>query len=371
MQLKHPITLCLLTLMAAVSHSAPVVGARLDVYSDSAITVITSAARAGFDANPDTRIDAHYAVDALSGATPLLTADAVTSATTFEERRHEAGLVATKTLAEDTTISAGYTFSFEPDFETHALSAGGQWALFDRMAIASVGYRLNADWITRQRDDTYGQAAYGHALDFGWTHILGRRSTLAALVTAQLHHCDDALGCHANPYRYVPVLAGRALQWALPERHPARRARLAGALRWSHRLGPGPAAHVGYRAYHDTWAIRGHTIDLALAQGLLAEQLNLRLEGRITWQSAASFFRDDYQGDSTSLPNYRSADRELSGLRSTLAGGRVEWTLTGPTARWRTRLNARITRSWYQYTNVSERPTRDAWVIGGGASADF
>ena len=348
--------------------------ARVDSYSDERVTVISPATRVAYATDDGTELEARYHVDALSGATPRLAVDGITSATRFEERRHEGHVGGQLRPTPSTTIGGTYTVSTEPDFRTHRMGVSGAVELLDRMATASAAYYVNFDRVGHSTDDDYRQHTVGHNVDLGWQHVLGRRTTMAFLATGRLDDCDPQLGCQANPYRYVGV--GRGATWVVPERHPDRRVRGAGAIRLTQGLSPTLAAHAGYGYYGDSWRITAHTADVALAHGLWADRLVLRAEGRFTWQGAASFYHDTYEidgaaTDAGSAPAYRSSDRELAALWDASAGARGELSLSGIGPFTRLRLNARVIRLWYRYRNHSELPERHAWLSGVGLSAVF
>lgn len=349
------------------------VAARVDVYADDWITAVSPSSRGVAQAGDAVTVEARYAADVVSGATPVLTADAISSATRFSETRHEVHGAVTVAPAATWSLGGSYLLSREPDYLTHALGMTAGAELLDRMAQVSVSYHLSLETLGRVTDPAFAERAVGHALDAAWTQVLGRRTTLTLLLTGQLVRCGAGLGCHANPYRFVPVVADGAVLLAVPERHPDLRARGAAALRLAHNVGGGRAVHAGYRFHEDNWSVTGHTADLSLAQSLAGDALIVRLDGRFTRQGAASFHRDTYTTDAgaPAVPAYRTADPELSRLWDAMVGARLEWSFDGPGPIWRTRLNLRLQRLWYRYLDERERPRRDAWLAGGGISAEL
>ncbi len=342
--------------------------ARVDTYSDGKIDVWSPSARLlhPFDGGD---VEARYAVDVLSGATQVLTADGISSATRFEEQRHEGAVIGRWRPTTGDSLAASYAASVEPDFRTHRVGVDGELELFERMVTLSASYYLDINTAGRSDVPSYQQDAVGHAVDLRWNQVLGRRTTLGVLASGKVDLCDALLGCHANPYRIVAI--GEGVGHTPSERHPDLRARAAGALRLSQGLMRNLALHAGYRFYADSWEMRAHTADLALATGLWADRLVLRGEGRFMSQSAASFYRDTYDGGGGSTPAYRTSDRELASLWDVGAGLRVEGSLSGLGPITRLRLNARVMRLWYRYRDFSELPRRDAWLAGGGVSAVF
>ncbi len=342
--------------------------ARFDSYSDGRISVVTPSTRVlhPFEGG---EVEARYGVDVLSGATPRLTVDGISSATRFEETRHEGHLGGRWRPTTGDSLGLAVAMSVEPDFRTVRLVADGELELLERMATLAAGYTVDINRAGRSDDPGYVQDAHSHSLDVGWIQILGRRTQATAQITARADACEEDLGCHANPYRYVA--AGAGARWVVPERHPSLRLRGAAALRLAQGLAPHLAVHAGYRYYADSWQVEASTADLALAQALWAERLVLRAEGRFTWQTGASFYRDDYPAEAGRVPAYRTADRELAALWSAAAGGRVEGSLSALGPVRRLRVNARVLRLWYRYSEVSEFARCDAWLLGAGLTAAF
>ena len=370
--------LAALATLPAQAVSPKRAAARVDVYTDDWIIVVSPSTQASVEVAEGVEVEASYAVDVLSGATRTLTADAISSATHFEERRHEVhGSVSTE-VAPQTTFAGAYSLSLEPDYATHAVSATFVREVLDRLATLSLSYRINVERFGLAHDPKVREELLGHAFDLSWSHVLGPGTLLTGLFSAHLAYCGDALGCHSSPYRFVGVYTGPeegAPLVAVRERHPEQRVRLAGALRLSQSLAPGYALHAGYRYYGDTWQIQGHTLDAALTAAFLGERLVLRAEGRFTWQSAASFYRDRYVFASPAAgggaPRYRTADREMAELYNVTVALRGEWSLLGGELLRRLNLNARVAHSWYRYPTYSELPRREAWLVGAGVSVDF
>jgi len=126
--------------------------------------------------------------------------------------------------------------------------------------------------------------------------------------------------------------------------------------------------------------VTGHTLDSHLSRSTLDDRLVLRAQVRLSHQSAASFYRDDYVTttdalipveDDLGLPAYRTGDRELSGFDAVLLGGRAQWTFLGVGAFYELSLNARVTGVFFRYPDFSELPARRASIIGGGMGARF
>lgn len=361
-------------LWAAPTHAQQGAEARVDSYDDGWITVISPRIDGRVTVNETVEVSGGYDVDILSGATPV-SVDAVSSATRFEEVRHAADFGGTFGLGDSSwSLSSRYQVSIEPDFVTHAVSLGATGDLLQKMATLGLTYRIWSEQLGSVHDERLTERSLGQSLDVSWTHVLGRTTTITGTLSGELRLCPDSLGCMVSPYRYVPVHdRGVGTLLSVAERHPDTRIRGAASLRLAQYLGAGVALHLDYRFYGDSWRVNGHTGALALAWGGFAERLIVKLEGRGSWQSAATFWSEHYASlpDQVTAPEYRTGDRELSGLWNVMAVLRVRASLlsVGPLARLG--LNLRVGHAWYRYPNYDPLPELGAWIAGGGVHAEW
>lgn len=357
-------------LMGGTSRGEDRASTRVDVYMDDWIQVISPSLSGGFRLGEKLTVDGGYAVDVLSGATPTLDVDVVSSATTFQERRHQGDLSLTAAPDPSWSATATYTGSYEDDYRSSVGGLAASVDLLDRMATLGASYHLGRDRFGTTSGEAIEGAALTHGVKLGWTHILGRSTKGSLSLAGDYSLCEESLGCHSSPYRYVVVDDYDLGVLNLREKHPETRLRGAAALRLSQALGMAAAVHVGYRYYHDTWAIQGHTGNLTLARSLLEERLVLRADGRASWQSPASFYRDRYEG-SALVPDYRSADPEMAGQTNAMLRGRAEWTWFGAGPFLELSVDGRVARLWYRYQDLETLPERDAWLLGGGLNGSF
>lgn len=350
------------------------VATRVDVYSDEWITVVAPAMEASVEPRGGkVRVDGGFTVDVVSGATQVLIADTVSSATQFSDVRKEASLAVTVRPRTEVSVRGGYTASLENDYETHAGAVSLSADLFQRMTTASVGYGLSVENAGLASGEPLEERTIRHSLDLGWTFILGRRTSMTVLGSGGYSTCGEVFGCEPGPYRYVPLMEGDFVVASVRERHPDQLGRGAVAVRLSQGLPGGLAVHGGYRFYGDTWAVTGHTADASLAAGLLGERLILEARGRFTRQGPASFYLERYETTiaDPAAPEYRSIDRELSGMTSAQAGGRVEWAFVGAAPFLRLGVSVRLDHTWYWYPRFPALPRRGAWMVSGGVEAEF
>lgn len=349
------------------------VGVRTDVYGDEWIIVLSPAARARANIADSVELEGGLALDVLSGSTPLLATDAMTSATYFSEVRRDAHL--SIKYARESTWDAGVAgaVSIEPDHITMNATASGRVEAFQRMTTFAGSYSFLHERVGTVHDPNTWALTLGHLANLSISQIVTRTTNLTGLLSGQYTTCAERLGCQANPYRAVPMVGddGSIVVTAM-ERHPDRRARGAAALRLHQYLGHGLGFQAGYRFYADTWKVMAHTGDAALVASLFSRSFTVRAEGRFTWQDTASFFRGTYETDAgdPTVPEYRSGDRELARMFNVLAGARAEYTLpaTGPI---RLHVNSRLSRVWYRYLNYSPLPRRNAWLMGVGINGEF
>ncbi len=333
--------------------------AQFNVYSDDGITAWAPSARARAGAGSVT-VGALWTADYVSGATPVIATDAVSSATPFSETRNGGTLDLEWAPSKQWSYNAALTGSTESDHQVVLGSAGAATALNEDSTRLNAG--ASVGWVqdgTRADPDLAGESIDA-ALDLGWTQILGPTTSAALRFTGGYASCDPSFGCAASAYRYVPQ--GDVF---LPERHPDTRAKSAASGSISQALGSDYAVHGYYRYYADTWQVSGHTGTLALAGAFFEGRGLLRLEGRGVLQSPASFWTDGYAGPT----EYRTADRELSGFTEWKAGLRARWNFFGLLRTQKVALDAHLERLWFNYPNYAALPERNGWIVGGGIDA--
>lgn len=335
---------------------ADAVGAQLNVYTDEGITAWAPSARARVGAGALT-FGTLWTADFVSGATPVIATDAVSSATPFSEVRNGGTLDLEWAHSKAWTYTAALTGSTESDHQVVIGSAGASTRLNDELTQLNVG--ASVGWVqdgVRADPDLAGES-FDAALDLGWTQIFGPTTSGALRVTGGYASCDADFGCIASAYRHVPQ--GSVF---LPERHPDKRGKGAASWTLSQAIGRDFAVHGGYRYYLDSWAVSGHTGTLTLAAAPFEGRAVFRLEGRGVVQSPAAFWSSDYGGPT----EYRTADRELSGFSEWKAGLRLRWNFFGALRTQKLALDAHVARLWFSYPEYAALPERNGWIVGGG-----
>lgn len=310
------------------------------------MTVINPAVAARAQVVEAFSLQAGWEADVVSGASVAVVdspggseVDAITSATTLNDFRQVvrggAGL-----RGDVTRLDAFYSYGWESDYRSQSLAVRAQAELFERNTILELTYNRGWDQacdllqpeaekaVERQRLPTSegcfekgkGRATRElslHGLQGGWTQAWTPIFNTQVLASTQLLH-----GFQSNPYRAV-WLGRRAAQ----EHHPDDRARYAVGLGGRLWLRPiGGALQFMARVYRDTWDVKSVSAELAYERNL-GVYFRLRARGRYYRQTGAAFYSDDYALDPAG--QYFTGDRELSGMSSWLAGGRLEFLPTG------------------------------------------
>ena len=336
---------------------------RVDVYADGWVTVVGPNANVSAALTEAWSVEGSWTADIISGATPHITTDAISSATPFHELRNGASVEVEAAPTTSWSMHGSYAGSVESDFVSHSAGLGGKVDALKRMLTLGADFHTRFETTGRADDSWYSEPANAQLLDLSLVWIVGRKTRAIVLASGEWDSCSPDLGCVANPYRKVAIADGLVLS----ERHPDTRGRASGALRLSQALGAATALHGGYRYYADTWEVSGHTADLSLARSLFADQLILRANGRFARQGAASFWGPTYGG----TPEWRTGDRDLGPLSSWQAGLAIEGSRYGLGRLSRLSLSAHVDRLWLHHDDFAEDDSHDAWLAGGGLDVAF
>jgi hypothetical protein len=310
------------------------------------MTVISPRASVAAKLSENWGVNAGYSADIVSGASevikagPLLSAQPdIVSQASVTDQRHviNGGISATH---EHTKVDLGYSYGFENDYRSNAISVSALTDFFQRNTQLGIAYShafdkvcdLNqpglATTLRSALDSSDGCFSKSTrvtsddiALDnvqVSWTQSWTPVMLTQLAFTGALQH-----GFLGNPYREVVLgPTGQSAQ----ENHPHDRARGAMALRFKYYF-KGPQTMVGgqVRGYGDSWDILSQSYELEIERYMLP-WLRLRVHGRYYSQTGASFWSDDYTGGEPRFGargQYWSGDRELSPLRTVMLGGRL------------------------------------------------
>jgi hypothetical protein len=308
------------------------------------LTVLSPMFDLAFDLGQHTNVDLGYVADAVTGATATVySVDAVSSATTFSDLRQE-GKVGLTFSGRRSTLSMGASVGEERDYLSITAGGGGSIDLPGKNTTLALSYAHNFDQVCdhdnadstplerrpltgvepcNKRNGVFGQDAPGMTV---WHDV--SIDTAQATVTQNLTPTQNlqlalwgqiVQGFQSDPYRRVQIGPNEP-----QENVPRTRARVSLSIKWN-RFFPGlhAALHANLRGYSDTWGVDGGAAEMAWSQ-YFGDSLLVDLHGRISQQTAATFFKDAffYQTES-SAGAYFTGDRELSPVRNILAGARL------------------------------------------------
>jgi hypothetical protein len=339
----------LLALAAPASAGGVTASARseMSVYADSdAVTVLTPAVSGKVE--EDVRgwsAEGSYLVDVVSAAS----VDVVSTASPrWTEVRH-AGTLEGGYRVGRLGASLHGAVSTEPDYL--ALAGGGllAWSLPDRSGTPSIGYSLERDEAGRTGTpfSVYSKVLVRHTVTAGVELVLGPATTLALGTDAILES-----GEQEKPYRYLPMFDARSaaevepgaslarvnrlrLPGRMTESLPHERRRFALAGRLAHRFS-GATLLAFDRLYADDWGLLATTLDARFGVDL-GRRLFPWLHVRGHTQAGAHFWRRAYVAElgldgESSVPLYRTGDRELGPLRTLTLGLGGRWLLGSASA---------------------------------------
>lgn len=288
-------------------------------------------------------VDVGYSADAVTGATAAVySSDAVSSATTFSDLRHD-GRLGLSFSGKRAQFGVGGAVAAERDYLSISVSGGAAIDLPGKNTNVALSYSHAFDEVCDKDnamlgiferrpltgfdacaknvvlgEDTPGTTVWRDiSIDTAQATVTQNLSPTANLQLALFGQIVD--GFQSNPYRRVRVGSNE------PQEHiPATRARLAVSARLN-RFFPAlrGAVHVSARYYSDTWGVNSGTGELAWSQ-YAGSSLLLRLRARVYQQSAATFFKDAFFYETESAAGeYFTGDRELAPVRNVLVGGKL------------------------------------------------
>ena len=321
------------------------------------LTVVHPQFDVGVDIGEHTTLDMGYSADAVSGATAAVyEVDATSSATTFDDLRHE-GRLSLGFSGSRSRINFNAGVGSERDYASISFGVGGAVDLPGKNTNLAVGYTHNRDEVCDkenaaltllerrpltgfdQCNKKYGLIGEDYIVDptmgnpqdstvwrpLSIDTLQGTLTqNLSPSAVMQISTFGQVLsGFQSNPYRRVRVgIGGTDPQESVPD----VRGRLAMTARFNFYIKPARGAvHMSLRGYADTWGVKSGTGEMGYSQ-YAGESLLLRMRARVYQQSAATFFKDAifYQTDFTA-GSYFTGDRELGSVRNILAGIKLSY----------------------------------------------
>jgi hypothetical protein len=310
------------------------------------LTVVHPQLDIGADAGESFTLDLGYAADAVTGATATVySVDAVSSATTFDDFRHEARM-GMALHGKRSSFGIGGTAGIERDYLSLTVTGSGSIDLPGRNTNVALSYTHNFDQICDKDNADLGplerRALTGfdackresyvvRGVDDPMAMTVWRDlsiDTTQATVTQNLTPTSNLQlsgygqvlhGFQSNPYRRVRVGPNE------PQEHiPDVRGRVALSVRWN-KFFPAlrSAIHASVRGYSDTWGVNSGTGELAWSQ-YAGSSFLFRVRARIHQQTPATFFKDAFFYETESAAGeYFTGDRELAPVRNIVVGGKL------------------------------------------------
>jgi hypothetical protein len=349
LQLGRYITLAVL-LATGVAHADDRAEVSTSVFAESragdkgGLLVIHPQADLDTDIGKHVSFGLGYSADAVSGATAAVyQVDATSGATTFSDVRHE-GQLLLGFHGRRSSLTFSSTVGTERDYISRQFGGTASIDLPGRNTTVSLAYshsydevcdKENANLMPLERRALIGSdPCTKTGLLFGkdtagmttWrplsidTAAVTLTQNISPTMNIQLALYGQVLeGFQSNPYRRVRIGSNS------PQEHiPDTRDRWSITARVNRYLPKlHGAAHFAARFYDDTWHVLGGDLELAYSQ-YIGTSLLAHFRLRAYQQTAAAFFKDAffYETESTA-GEYFTGDRELSPVRSALAGAKL------------------------------------------------
>jgi hypothetical protein len=313
------------------------------------LTVIHPQLSIGADIGDHVSLDVGYNADIVTGATAAVySADAVSTATPFDDIRHEMSL-SFGLRGRRSQLAFHASSGFERDYTSLTFGASGSVDLPGKNTTLGLSYTHNMDSVCDkanseatilERRPLLGADPCKKSFVFGedtrdpvtmellttWRDIdidtvqFTVTQNFTPTLNAQFSGFGSILhGMQSNPYRRVRVGPNE------PQEHmPDVRARLAISARFNKFLTAlRSAAHFDGRFYSDTWGVNAGSVELGYSQ-YVGSSLLVKIHARVHQQTAATFFKDAffYQTGSTA-GEYFTGDRELAPVRNVVFGGKL------------------------------------------------
>lgn len=288
-------------------------------------TVYTPRLRVSAPLAEQTRLDLVYTVDVWTSAS----IDIRTSASlqlddegeppekrAVTEQRDELDVGLSQGL-DDLTLSTGYRYSTEYDYDSHGGSLGGSLDFADNNATLALSLRAFFDQVGRAGDPEFQRDSRQLGARLSFNQVID-----VSTVAGAIYELTRQDGYLASPYRYVrfaaapgamPSTCEYPLRMCRPEQNPSERTRHAIALYARRALGAALSLGGSYRFYLDDWDLTSHTVTLDGGY-MPTEAWLVSLSYRFYTQSSASHYEPYYLV--MPEPKYYVSDKELSALAS-------------------------------------------------------
>jgi len=290
----------------------------------------------------------NYYVDSISGAS----IDVLTQGSPYSDQRTQwSGSL--DYLHADTSMTAGYTYSDESDYQANTYNLGISQSLFGDLTTIGIGYSRGSDDISNNVDPTFKANADHRNYHLSLTQVLSKNLLLSVNYDA----ASDEGFLH-SPYRHVLVLndpndPAAGANFNTPERYPRTRTSNAVSTSFLYYLPYRASLKLFYRYYDDDWGINAHTAELAYTHPLHDRWL-FDASTRYYQQKGADFYADLFTRPDQQ--NFMARDKELSDFKDYSIGLGVSYTLLKQGWGYldKATLNVRYNHIWFRYDNFSD-----------------
>lgn len=304
-------------------------------YTDSFNTTVVSPAAFVSGENPTAgwSVGASFVVDAVSTASPDIVA---TASRRWNEQRY-AGTLSGDVKIKTVRVGLNGAVSVEPDYIARGVGLALSTDLHSKMVTPTLAYNFGFDILGKAKTplEVFREDIYRHTVDAGVSFVIDASTLVAVGGTAEF-----VLGDTSKPYRHIPMFT-RTLAEQLPagatadlvsqnrlpfsplEQLPTERDRFAIFGRGSKRF-ERATIRGDERLYVDTWGQMASTTDGRFYFDL-NDNIRLGAHGRFNVQGPVSFWKRAYTATPLatggwSIPQYRTADRELGPLLGVTVG---------------------------------------------------
>ncbi len=270
--------------------------------------------------------------EAMSGASPRYVLPAasngevrpiqVMSGATIEEERNDVD-VSFAFVGEKVSVSNGFGFSKENDYESLSLNLGVTFILNDKNTILELGLSASKDSINATQDPNRLPGAPTRIVDekkisgsytLGISQILSRSSIFSSSLNVASYS-----GYLSDPYKSVYLVDnGFGFSEVGIDNRPDKREQLAWSNQYrQHFSKVNGSLHLDYRYFFSDWETKSHTLDLRWAQEF-GTGWTVIPSIRHYDQTAAAFFQNWYElprADSFQSSDYRLSDYQALSLK--------------------------------------------------------
>jgi hypothetical protein len=353
-------------LLLALCAAAPVRAdnaftAKTQLYTDNDHTTVVSPLVAiSRDAWSDGTVSASYVADIVSSASVDVISNATRRMSDFRSEL-TAGL---SQKLHATTLSGSYVYSVENDYSSHNVDLGLAQELFDKNSTLALGWSLSSNRIGRSGDQSFRESLLVTGAAASWTQVIDKKTI------AQLSYTFSyADGFQSSPYRFVRFdNGGGDIENKHQERDPRLRYRHAAVIGLNRHLFGDSAIQADYRFYDDSWRVQAHTIQLRYFI-TFHDDVTLRLRERFYYQTDASFYRPHYTVEDGVMPEFFTADRELSKFWSNLVGVKISWRL--PWVHRALEVEAKVDYFHFGYLDFALLASRDGVNVEAGLNVRY